>query len=107
MQCVNRNGKPRMCIENQEEAKYMAERTYAAYGEVMIPYLCDRCRYWHLCPEKRHTPSRPCLVCDKQAYTTQAAAQRRADIQREEQGLYLRVYQCPSGLGWHLTRRKQ
>ena len=40
----------------------------------------------------------------KDAYDTPGDAERRADILYREQGLSLRVYECPHGQGWHLTK---
>jgi hypothetical protein len=81
------------------------------YGRHMVPYECVRCQCWHLTPEERHTPSDSCGEClgrdgrAKSTYWDRAAAERRADITWRENGVQLRVYPCPVGAGWHLTKR--
>lgn len=101
--CLNRLGKPLRAYPDRATADEAARHADAAYGHRMVPYRCGRCREWHLCPENRHTPSRECHWCEKRAYETDAHAERRSKILREEQGVELRVYECPHGEGWHLT----
>jgi hypothetical protein len=61
--------------------------------------------------EHRRTPCHTCPHCTdshgqpKQAYESEDAAERRAEIILEERGVDLRVYECPYGEGWHLTSR--
>ncbi|MFH1466556.1 MAG: hypothetical protein ABIO70_19380 [Pseudomonadota bacterium] len=90
---------------NLAAAEDAARHALTAHGHPMVPYHCDRCGSWHLCPAERHTPSHTCVSCGKQAYDTEEAAARRAEIQREQRGVSLRVYACPYGDGWHLTSR--
>jgi hypothetical protein len=41
----------------------------------------------------------------KDIYETQELAQQKADLLMTHQVLKLKVYPCPSGYGWHLTKR--
>lgn len=103
--CLNREGRPRRNYLDQESASEGAHYALVAYGSRMVPYHCDRCGFWHLSPAERHTPGHRCHYCGKQAYDSEGAAERRADILGQERGTSLRVYQCPYGSGWHLTSR--
>lgn len=103
--CVSRRGKPLRAYSDLRSAQEGARLALGSYGNRMVPYCCDRCRAWHLCPADRHTPSHHCDTCDKQAYATEEAAERRANILQQERGTWLRVYECPRGDGWHLTSR--
>lgn len=104
--CVSRRGKPRRAFPDRPSAEEGARHALAAYGNRMVPYRCDRCGAWHLCPADRHTPSHHCYSCSKQAYDSEEAAERRAHILEQERGTWLRVYVCPHGEGWHLTSRR-
>lgn len=101
--CVNRRGKPRRAYPNRASAEEGAQYVLHCYGNRMVPYRCDRCRDWHLCPAERHTPGHHCHSCSKQAYESEEAAERRAEILATERGVWLRVYECPHYEGWHLT----
>jgi|JI8StandDraft_1071087.scaffolds.fasta_scaffold522269_1 hypothetical protein len=103
--CVNRDGKPRRAYPDREAAEYGANEALWSYGNEMVPYRCDSCGAWHLCPATRHTPGHHCCYCSKQAYSSMEAAERRARILGDERGTQLRVYECPYGEGWHLTSR--
>ncbi|MDR2659613.1 MAG: hypothetical protein LBC27_06450 [Spirochaetaceae bacterium] len=58
------------------------------------------------------TPStaKLCVHCrgsdgkEKEIYETPEAACRRAAYIKEERGVTLKIYQCPKGNGWHLTK---
>mgnify|MGYP005754103013 FL=1 len=104
-ECLNKEGKPRRSYLDRESASEGAHYALETYGNRMVPYHCDRCNWWHLCPAERHTPGHRCHDCGKQAYDSEGAAERRAYILGQEQGTSLRVYQCPYGSGWHLTSR--
>lgn len=41
----------------------------------------------------------------KDIYDTQELAQQKADLLMTHKVLKLKVYLCPSGYGWHLTKR--
>jgi hypothetical protein len=92
------------------EAEEAAEYVSKTYRRPMVSYRCERCALWHLAPAGRQTPSTPCTSCQgrdgqpKATYGSEADAARRARILRKEQGHSLRVYSCPSGRGWHLTK---
>lgn len=110
-QCVGKgSGQYVTEYDSLEEAQAGAEHVRARYGSDLVPYSCHRCGLWHLAPRDRRTPSTPCLYCHgadgrpKDAYDTPGDAERRADILYREQGLSLRVYECPHGQGWHLTK---
>lgn len=103
--CFSRKGTPLRAFHDQAAAEQAAAYALAAYGTRTIPYLCRRCDRWHLGDAARHTPSRECSACSKQAYETEECAERRAAILLAERGVRLRVYACPYGEGWHLTSR--
>lgn len=46
-----------------------------------------------------------CEACGKHAYTTQTSAYRWALIRSRHAGRPLRVYPCPVGNGFHLTKQ--
>lgn len=101
--CVTRRGTPRRAYPNRLAAEEGARHALSAYGNRMVPYWCNRCGSWHLCPADRHTPSHPCCSCSKQAYESEDAAELRANILARERRVFLRVYECPYGEGSHLT----
>ncbi len=101
--CVSRRGEPRRAYPTRASAEQGARHALAAYGCHVVPYSCNACGGWHLCPRERQTPSRECRDCSKQAYDSEQAAERRAAIIERERGVRLRVYECPHGDGWHLT----
>lgn len=103
--CLTLQGKPRRAYPNQLLADEGALRALQIFGNRMVPYHCDRCGSWHLCPANRHTPGHHCYDCSKQAYASESAAELRAIILEREQGTSLRVYECPYGEGWHLTSK--
>jgi len=112
-QCTStRTGKPLSTYQCNFSAQQAADQTKINYGRVMVPYQCDHCDYWHLCPEDRHTPSETCHYCTssegkpKQLYKSEKAAQKRADCLRAERGITLYIYECPHQRGWHLTKSR-
>lgn len=104
--CISRGGTPLRAFHDKCSALAAASYATGRYGREMVPYRCDRCSAWHLCPADRHTPSHDCFACPKRSYETEGAAERRAAILEGEQGVWLRVYPCPHGDGWHLTSRR-
>ncbi|MCY0965164.1 hypothetical protein [Parathalassolituus penaei] len=108
--CTTRNGKLRSCYPSEEDARNAADYAQDAYGNAMVPYLCDRCNHWHLCPQDRYTPSATCHYCTdgngrpKQLYLTYESAQKRAHLRYQEDGVRLNVYECCHNRGWHLTK---
>ena len=86
--------------EAQDAAKYIEFE----YGKKMVEYRCKKCELWHLSLKSRHTPSEECPHCNKSLYRSEAEAQKRADILYDEQGVSLRIYECPHESGWHLTK---
>jgi len=104
--CVGRHGKPLRCYPNLPAAEQGALFTLTKYQNRMVPYQCTECDSWHLAPAARHTPSHYCYSCGKESYETEAGAERRARIIEREQFISLRVYECPSWDGWHLTSRR-
>ncbi len=96
--------------DSLECARDGARHVKLAYGNDVTPYRCDRCRLWHLAPAGRQTPSSTCHDCagrdgqPKQAYASEEAAERRAEILRNERLVELTTYCCPHGAGWHLTK---
>jgi hypothetical protein len=103
--CLSRRGTPLRAFDDHASASDSAAFASERYGRATVPYRCDRCSRWHLCPRDRHTPSHDCFACSKRSYETEAGAERRAAILEEEQGVRLRIYSCPDGDGWHLTSK--
>ena len=110
-QCVGQGSKQSLTeYDTSEEAQAGAAHVAARYGSDTVPYRCSRCGRWHLAPRNRQTPSSPCGSCrgkdgsPKEAYHTEQDAERRAAILARERGTSLRVYACPRGEGWHLTK---
>lgn len=101
--CISRAGKPLSAYSNRTDAEDAAAHAQRSFGRSMVPYRCDRCASWHLCPADRHTPNHECGHCSKRAYHSHRAAEMRASIIAREQHTLLRVYECPVGEGWHLT----
>ena len=56
----------------------------------------EKCPYCHGCDGKA-----------KDVYKTEFDAQQRARHIRLTRGTSLRVYPCPSGNGWHLTKEQK
>lgn len=109
--CFGRaTGKPLTAYDSEFSASQGADYARVAHRSAMTPYRCRKCDNWHLAPTDRHTPSATCHDCSggdgkaKQAYVSESAAEQRARILREERGVWLDVYECPSGNGWHLTK---
>ncbi|MBL9044715.1 MAG: hypothetical protein JNM83_24100 [Myxococcales bacterium] len=109
--CVGKaSGQPVTEYDSEYEAHDGAAHARLASGQDLVPYLCGRCRLWHLAPRSRQTPSTTCGHCTgadgkpKEAYATERDAERRAEILRAERGVHLRAYPCHYGQGWHLTK---
>ncbi|PHQ83303.1 MAG: hypothetical protein COB58_01975 [Thalassobium sp.] len=112
-QCTSaRTGEPLKFYQYHSAAQQAADHAKFYYGRVMVPYQCDHCDYWHLCPEDRHTPSETCHYCTssegkpKQLYATYEAAKKRADCLLQEKRIKLDVYECRHQQGWHLTKSR-
>jgi len=109
--CIGKKtGKPLAEYGTEDEAQEAALYANATYKRHLTPYLCSVCNRWHLSPVNRQTPSKKCTACvggdgqPKDTYTSETDAKRRAAIIRKESGVSLRVYGCPYGNGWHLTK---
>ena len=108
--CSGTTGKPLTEYSSQADAKEGAIHAKKAHGLDLAPYRCDTCGKWHLSPKSRQTPSRTCVSCTdssgnrKELYETEAAARKRAQILRREQGVALKVYHCPYNKGYHLAK---
>jgi len=112
-ECTSKNtGNPLKAYTCCENAQQAADYALKTYKKSMIPYPCDRCDYWHLCPEDRYTPSETCHYCTssegkpKQLYSTYEGAQKRAQCFFRENQLKLHVYECRYQYGWHLTKSR-
>lgn len=105
-----KDGEPLSTYLSEHDAINGAIHVITNYANKLLPYHCPRCGHYHLTPKDRHTPSRKCLYCQdsngmyKELYETQEAAERRAEIIADEQGIKLKVYKCPHQCGWHLTK---
>lgn len=109
--CIGKtSGQPVTEYDSEYEAHDGAAHARLAYGQDLVPYLCNRCHLWHLAPRSRQTPSTTCGHCTgadgrrKEAYASELDANRRAAILRAERGIVLRAYPCEYGQGWHLTK---
>ena len=109
--CIGKvSGKPLSEYWSEGEAAVSADHANSRYGRDLVPYRCRRCEFWHLAPRACHTPSYDCPGCTsgdgrtKQSYSSAEDAQQRADIRQRDGGVSLRVYPCPYGHGWHLTK---
>ena len=105
-----RTGKQLTKYQSQNDAFEAADYALDHYQNSMVPYQCNRCNGWHLCPKDRYTPSTTCNHCTdgngrpKQLYLTYEAAQKRARLRYQEDGIRLNVYECCHNRGWHLTK---
>lgn len=111
IQCISqRTGQLLKTYQCKFSADQAANQTSLTLGKAMVSYQCDRCSYWHLCPEERHTPSETCHYCTsgegkpKQLYTSYQSAKRRANCLFHEKKLRLSIYECRYQHGWHLTK---
>lgn len=109
--CIGKiSGKPLTEYNSLEEAEDGAVYANEAHGSSLVSYACSVCGKWHLSPKERVTPSEKCHYCtgtngrQKEAYRSRGDAERRADILRREQGVFLTVYPCEYSDAWHLTR---
>jgi len=112
-QCTStRTGEPLKSYQCSFSAQQAADQAKINHGRVMVAYQCERCDYWHLCPEERYTPNETCDYCTSRArvpkklYSTEEAAQKRADCLWDERRVRLDVYPCPHQDGWHLTKSR-
>ena len=105
-----RTGRPLSAYSSEFAAQESADYENSQRGCGLAPYLCDKCGQWHLSPQDRQTPSTKCDTCTgsdgmrKSLYESEAAASKRAEILYKEQGVVLKVYQCPYNDGWHLAK---
>jgi hypothetical protein len=110
--CTGRiSGRPLTEYDSEVEAWDGGDHARLMYDRDLVPYRCRRCAKWHLAPKSRHTPSEECSWCRgrsgeaKASYRTEVDARRRADLLAADRGQWLRVYPCPHGTGWHLTKQ--
>ncbi len=110
--CIGKStGKPLSQYATKYEAESAAEYSKTIYGNNLSPYECTKCKYWHLSPVDRITPSKECPYCTgrdgipKSAYRSRSEASTRAKIIYSEKGIKLNVYQCIYSHGWHLTKQ--
>ena len=105
-----KTGRPLSEYRGKADAKTAAKYANINYpGSKLSPYRCDVCGLWHLSPATPRVESSRCAVCRspdrklKPAYKTETDARIRAELLRREQGVFLSVYECEHGYGWHLT----
>ncbi len=94
--------------EAQEAINYIAE-TKDNY-KPMCSYKCQKCGFYHLSPESRHTECKKCECLDsngknKMLYFSEESAKRRANILEKETSTKLFIYHCPIHNGYHLTHK--
>ncbi len=80
----------------------------------LYPYQCETCGLWHLAPQESRVAFREhaCSCVDslgngKRLYDTREDAEKSRASSEEARNLSLRVYPCPDGGGWHLTKRTE
>lgn len=105
--CMNRYGKPLSVYESYQEAQNSA----LYIGKSFIPYLCSKCRKYHLKPEEFYCEkvNRDCDCVDhngnpKDSYKTRKDALKMVNI-RAKAGIALHIYECPKSNYYHLTSR--
>jgi hypothetical protein len=101
--CFKKDGSPLTVYYSEHEAQEGAAYVNSLHGLGLVPYLCQKCRHWHLSPKNRITPSRHCSHCNKELYDTEEDAENRAIIIEKEREIMLSVYRCQHHDGWHLT----
>lgn len=101
--CLKKDRTPKAEYYSEAEAERAAKYVKERYENDVVPYKCDECQWWHLCPKDRHPPHEWCKSCGKNLYYSEDDAQKRADIIYEEQEIPLKVYPCEYDEGWHLT----
>ncbi|MCB9609892.1 MAG: hypothetical protein H6716_25105 [Polyangiaceae bacterium] len=105
-----RSGQALTEYDSEADALCGADYAKREYSSSLVPYRCSRCSQWHLSPASCHTLCWQCHWCagregrSKAANADREAAERRAEILSEEQGLRLRAYPCDYGGGWHLAK---
>lgn len=106
--CFKKDGTPLKSYDSEWAATEASEYVKNRYGNSQVAYKCNRCGFWHLSPTERQTRNHisSCLDSNgrpKAAYETKDDAERRAQILLKEQGIRLKIYQCPNCNFWHLT----
>lgn len=105
--CSRRTGKPLMTYSSQREAAQQAQYSARAYQTYLEPYQCQHCNSWHLAPRvPRFEHCDWCVGQNRQpklTYPSEEIAVDQAD--RILSSTRLRVYECPRGVGWHLTSK--
>lgn len=108
--CSTHEGKPLSEYDDLFSAQDSADyENLRKPGLNFMPYKCSTCGKYHIRPKsffitKVETVC-PCFDSrgySKESYPTKDEAQKVANI-RAKSGVYLRVYECPYGNGWHLT----
>lgn len=108
--CFSRNGTPLSEYPNEYVAQESADFENSRGQNLhFVPYECFKCGKWHIRPQSlfiRRTET-TCNCSDssgrsKAAYPTEDEAQKVAALRRKS-GVWMRVYECPEGNGWHLT----
>ena len=106
--CKGANGQFLEEYHSKSAADIAAADLQRQYGNVLNPYQCRGCGYWHLATG---TTRKQCHFCTdsslflKDIYSTREEAQSTAAHMRHEKKLVLYPYRCPHGSGWHLTKR--
>ena len=109
--CKNRQGGALTSYESIDEATQGAAFVKKEHSHDLAPYKCDACSYFHLAPANRQTPMTYDCGCKdskgkpKALYAKIEHANARAAILKKEQGADVHPYECPKGIGWHLTHK--
>lgn len=107
------SGKPLSEYHSEYEAQDGAEYAESKHNLKLHPYQCETCGLWHLSPRIRNKSNSDstgsCSCTDrhgysKELYNLKETAKDIASSLSKEKKFRLRVYQCPHGHGWHLTK---
>lgn len=89
--------KPLIEYATEADAGRAAQHMLKKFSKSFVPYRCKKCRFWHLSPLSRWTPSEKCPVCisgdgiPKDSYRSESQAETRANIIYNERGISLKV----------------
>lgn len=104
--CFSKSGEPLTEYTSEFEAQNSADYQKAMRQISLYPYHCSKCNHWHLSPI--HAVSQSCSCTDslgqpKNLYETIEDAETAKNLCFKDRGIYLNIYPCPAGNGFHLT----
>jgi hypothetical protein len=98
MSCYNKSKKKKQSFWCRAEALESAEHIKKKYGTITKPYQCSTCHDWHLGPDRFTCGCTSSNGDEKWAYGSRESA--------EQTGGGLRIYECPSTDGYHITHTR-